>query len=214
MNRKHCVFSRRRILYGALALGIVAVATWAVKEFRFYVLPRRFAVVETDKIYRGGRQTLPVLKRILRKHNIRTIINLDDKLLEKDEPWRPGADRYVHQKNLAKALGIQYRGFIWNGSGVGPFDEYDAVADILATTSSQPVFVHCAAGKKRTNAAIAAYLIRYRAYSFDQVVQYLERNGLSPRRKRELIGHLSRYYEYAMNNPRPAFSSSTVTTDP
>ncbi|KPL05648.1 hypothetical protein AMJ85_11450 [candidate division BRC1 bacterium SM23_51] len=188
----------------AVAVGIVAIVLSILREYRHHFYPKRFRIVELGAIYRGGRQTPPMLRKIIEKHQIRTIINLDDKVLEKDEPYRAEADRYAEEKAIAKEYGLQYHGFVWGGDGIAPFEEYNQVADILASTASRPVFVHCAAGAKRTNAALAAYWLRHRGYTFEQAVEHLQRDyGLIPKRKPDFLRHLRAYYEYASQKPPP-----------
>jgi len=200
----------RKTTIGLAVVAILAAATAVVREHRYYLWPKRFRVVEPGAIYRGGKQTPRILRKIIRKYRIKTIVNLDDKVLEKDEPDRPGADPYKAEKVIARELGVRYYGFIWQGSGNGPFAEYDKVADILASTATRPVFVHCAAGQKRSNAALAAYWIRRRGYTFEQAVERLKREyGLIPEQKPDFLGHLKRYYEYCRAKRAPKRNSET-----
>jgi len=198
--------SRRQLLVATATIVALVVVAWTIKTFRHYVLPHHFYVVENGGIYRGARQTSPILRKLIREYGIRTIVNLDDKVLEREDRDRPGADRYADEKAIVKEYGLQYYGFCWQGSGVGPYPEYDAAADILATTSSRPIFLHCAAGEKRTNAALAAYWIRHRGYTLQQAIDGLLAYGLSPVRKQDFLAHLRGYYEYVRANPRPKLS--------
>lgn len=194
----------RRIVVVVGVVVLLVAAEEILREHRYYIYPKRFRTVEPGAIYRGGRQTPRILRKIIEDYQIQTVINLDDKILEKDDPQRVGADRYREEKAIAKEYGLQYYGFIWEGGGIGPFEEYDAVADILASTVSQPVFVHCAAGKKRSNAALAAYWIRRCGYTFEQAVEHLQRDyGLVPKKKPDFLRHLRLYSEYTSRNPAP-----------
>ena len=205
MSRSRILVGRpsRRTVVILAAAGLIALAGFGLKKYRSHFFPHRFYVVESGAIYRGARQTPEIMRSIIQKYGIRTIVNLDDKVLEKGNPNAPGADVYAEEKAVARDLGVQYFGFIWNGSGLGAFDEYDAVADILATTSTRPVFIHCAAGEKRTNAGIAAYWIRFRGFTLDRTVEELKRYGLRPFRKPSLMKYLTAYYDYTKQNPRP-----------
>jgi len=201
--------SRRRILYAVLAVGVIAALGLAVKNFRYHFVPHDVSVVEPGGIVRGARQTPFMLRKIIQDYHIRTIINLDDKVLERRNKNRPDADPYVREKAIARDLGVQYHGFVWQGSGIGPYPEYDAVADILATTSSRPVFLHCAAGEKRTNAALVAYWIRYRGYTLERAIEGLMPYGFTPSRRPELIEHLRGYFEYTKRTPQPGPPTKT-----
>ncbi|MCX8037969.1 MAG: hypothetical protein N3D11_13145 [Candidatus Sumerlaeia bacterium] len=178
--------------------------TWFFDEGHEVVLPFRVKIVESDVIIRGARQSPWVLRRVLNKYNIRTIINLDDRVLERQNLDRPDADPYAKEKAIAAETGVRYFGFLWQGSGIGPYEEYDMAADILASSETRPVFVHCAAGQKRTNAALAAYWIRHKGYTLEQTVEGLKAYGLVPEQKPDFMKHLAGYFEYTRQHPRPS----------
>lgn len=197
------LLSRRQWIAVAASLVLVSTATWGLIKYRDRFLPHRFYVVQRGAIYRGARQSPAMLRDLIQKYRIRTIVNLDDKVLDKANPNAPGADLYAEEKTIARELGLQYYGFAWKGSGIGVYEEYDAVADILATTSTWPVFIHCAAGQKRTNAGIASYWIRYRGHTFEQAIEGLKRYGLKQLEKPDFVAHLSGYCDYVSRHPRP-----------
>ncbi len=187
-----------------LFLALAASMTWFFDEGHEVVLPFRVKVVEPGVIVRGARQSPWVLRRVLRKYGIRTIINLDDRVLERQALDRADADPYAKEKAIAAEMGARYFGFIWQGSGIGPYEEYDMVADVLASSETRPVFVHCAAGQKRTNAALAAYWIRHKGYSLEQTVEGLKTYGLIPERKPDFMKHLTGYFDHTRRHPRPS----------
>jgi len=207
-------FTLRKMLALAAVIVLAGGTVWAIKEYRHYLHAANFYVVEPGSFLRGARQNPYMLRKIIEEHHIRAIVNLDDKVLERQDLDRPDADPYEAEKALAKEHGIQYYGFIWQGSGVGPYEEYDEVADILASPANRPVFLHCAAGEKRTNAALAAYWIRHCGYTLDQAVQGLIPYGLSPSRKREFVDHLRGYYDYTKSHPRSGVSAPPAPTHP
>jgi protein tyrosine/serine phosphatase len=190
-----------RIAKTAAILLVVAASTALIKEYRHYFFPKRFRVVEPGAIYRGGQQTPRMLRKILEDNHIQTIINLDDKVL--DENPRTGPDPYKAEKAIGGKYGVEYYGFLWGGDGIGPFDEYDTVADILATTFSRPIFLHCAGGKRRTNAALAAYWIRHCGYTVKQVADRLDRrDGFERKNEPHFFHHIEKYFQYAQRNQR------------
>jgi len=208
LSRKLQSLSRRRMIGVVGAVLLIAAAGWAIKVFRYRFIPRHLYIVEPGGLYRGGQQAPTVLRGIIQKYRIRTIVNLDDKVRRYETTNEEHPDlHYAEEKAIARELSLRYYGFLWKGSGIGPYEEYDAVADILATTSSRPIFFHCAAGEKRANAALAAYWIRHRGYTLEQVIEGLIPYGLHPQRKPDLLTHLRGYYEYVKSNPQATDSS-------
>jgi protein tyrosine/serine phosphatase len=182
----------------AAVLFLMTLAGLGMKSMRGYWLPIRVAAIEQGGIVRGAHQSPRVMQHLIDKYHFRTIINLDDKVLDgRDDP-----DRYREEKQLARRLNIRYVSFLWTGNGRGLFSEYDAVADLLADPANRPVFVHCAAGEKRTNAALAAYLIRCRGYTIEQVIGALSAFNLTPDKQPKQIQYLREYSEYVQQHRR------------
>lgn len=207
--------TRPRVIKGAVIVSILVASVVVVKECRYYFIPKNFGIVESGAIYRGGCQTPRVLRNILQKYHIRTVVNLDDQILDYDGAKGRAVDRYAAEKAIAGELGIRYVGFVWEGTGLGPFGEYDAAADILASTYSQPVFLHCSGGKRRTNAALAAYWIRHCGYTFEQVVERLSQHrGFNLGHNRRFFEHLRKYYEYSQHNPRSGAKAKGMEKSP
>ena len=196
--KKNCRF--KALLAGVVIFAVLTSAGFLLNHYKYYFYPRRFFAVEPGALYRGGRQTPRVLERLIRKHGFRTIINLDDKILD-DDPADPRPDRYLFEKKLAQAFGIQYHGFLWKGTGVGPFPEYDRAASLIAD-SARPVFLHCSAGSKRTGAALAAYWIRFHGLTYEQAMARLRNEcDVVLDEQGALPTHLQNYYEYARKTP-------------
>jgi protein tyrosine phosphatase (PTP) superfamily phosphohydrolase (DUF442 family) len=194
----------KAMLAGGMLIAVLTSAGMVLYNNRFEVFPRSLHEIEPGGLYRGGRQAPRVLEGLIRKHGFRTIINLDDKVLDDDPAGPPKADSYLPEKNLAKTHGIGYFAFLWKGSGVGPFQEYDRVATLIAQ-AERPVFFHCSAGSKRVSAALAAYWIRFQGHTYDQAMERLRREyGLTLGDEGKLPLHLRSYFEYTKKTPLSA----------
>jgi protein-tyrosine phosphatase len=57
------------------------------------------------------------------------------------------------------------------------------------------VYVHCAAGKQRSNAAVAAYRMRHCGWTLEQTLAELEEKyGLDRTAEAALVEHLEKYW--------------------
>ncbi|MCK6484294.1 MAG: hypothetical protein L6R00_09190 [Phycisphaerae bacterium] len=164
--------------------------------------PRRFAEVEPGALYRGGRASPSALRNVARDHAIRTLLTFTA-----EPPETPLAQT---QRRLVDELHLKYINIPMPGDGRGSFEALDRAADALADASNRPVFFRCAAGKQRTNAALAAYRMRHCGWTFEAALAELDRFGLDREKEAPLCDHLRRYAEerhYAISIPSSAPSA-------
>jgi protein tyrosine/serine phosphatase len=127
-----------------VALGaIVLWQSWADLS------PKNFGIVAEGKLYRSGWLTPAATHRVVRKHGIRTIVDLGgfDK--------RPEDNRAAAL--TAQALGVERFEFRLQGDGTGDPNIYVEALRIITDPSKHPVLVHCSAGSERTGACIMLY---------------------------------------------------------
>jgi protein tyrosine phosphatase (PTP) superfamily phosphohydrolase (DUF442 family)/uncharacterized membrane protein YkoI len=107
----------------------------------------------TEKYYRGGKVTPEGVANLARL-GVRTIIDLRDE----ESPGEPEA---------CKQLGIRYYKFPFNGHAT---PDSAAVAEILSIVrnATEPVYVHCSAGKHRAGTICALYRMRVQGWSPEQ----------------------------------------------
>jgi protein tyrosine phosphatase (PTP) superfamily phosphohydrolase (DUF442 family) len=136
------------LVIAAIALTVVVAVLWST-TLRYRVFPKNFGVVEEDVLYRSGYLTPPMLRRVIREHGIRTVVDLggSDK-----HPQRNAAERAV-----ADDLGIARIEVRLSGDGTGDPDLYATALRVMADPANQPVLVHCAAGSQRTTVAVALF---------------------------------------------------------
>lgn len=174
---------RNRIIIGI----VLALILGAGGKFgRYFVFPKRFAVVEPGQIFRGGEQESGPYRRIVRDRGIRTIVTLLDD--------RPNDRQERAETRVLESQGLKRIRIPMPGDGRGSFDDLDRAADALADPQNRPVFVHCAAGVHRTGASIAAYRMKYRGWDYDRAMAELAEHWVTPQDKPELFEHLKQYY--------------------
>ncbi len=150
--------------------------------------PRRFAVVEPGRIYRGGYPDEGELRWLQRQLGIREIVSLMEESRDADKGGR--------EHRTAAALGLRLEEFPMPGDGRGDFDTLDAAADAIAAGSANgAIYVHCSAGKQRSNAATAAWRMKHCGWTADQAIEELTRRyGFEPGDEARLAVHLRAYY--------------------
>ncbi len=144
-------FSLKHFLRNAVVVAlVVAAAVWFWRfGVRDHVIPRNLGTVEAGQIYRAGRLTPRTTERVVREHQIRTIIDLGAYTGD------PVATRVAEQ--TARALGVRRVVFTLEGDGTGDPQQYAEALRIMADPANQPVLIHCAAGAQRTSVCIMLY---------------------------------------------------------
>ncbi|MCK6456279.1 MAG: hypothetical protein L6Q92_07085 [Phycisphaerae bacterium] len=166
----------------AAAIAILWIWPGALEE-----RPRRFAEVEPGWLYRGGYPEPDELRWLARRFGVRSVVSL-----MKDPPNSP---REKAESSTVRELGLRFREIPMPGDGRGDFNSLDAAADAIADSKGEPVYVHCAAGRQRSNAALAAYRMRHCGWTFEQTLRELERFGLDLAEDEALVQHLRKYWE-------------------
>jgi protein tyrosine/serine phosphatase len=147
--------------------------------------PRRFAEVLPGAIYRAGQPNAAHLDRLVADKAIRTVVNLTQ---PRDTP-----EETLIRTTLQR-LGVRHIRIPMPGDGRGRFEDLDIAADALADTAAWPLLFHCAAGKQRSNATLAAYRLRRCGWTIDQALAELEsRHDLDRVAEADLCDHLRRY---------------------
>ena len=182
---------RTRLIVALVILGVGGGIGF--KYARHHIFPKRFAEVVPGKLYRSGYCQPGPLTRIIRDHNIKTIL-----VLLNDEPDSP-----EQQKELAvvQREGVKLIRIGMPGDGCADFDALEKAADIIADASTQPLLVHCYAGTNRTGAAYAVWRMRHCGWNYEQTMDECEDNELSPHYSAKLFDHLKRYYAARIAGP-------------
>lgn len=151
--------------------------------------PKRFAVVEEGRLYRGAFPTAEQIRHLHATRDIQTIVSLTT-----DE----GKARDLELDGAVKELHLKRYRFPMKGDGTGELATLDHAADALAEAKDQPIFFHCSAGDKRCSATLGAYWMKHKGKSLRQTLDELTRDyGMDfEGEDRDLAKHLSRYAAY------------------
>jgi hypothetical protein len=166
------------------AIGVALVVGVAVKELRWHFIPKRFFVVESDSLFRGGYQESRPLRSIIDGYGVKTLVSL-----AKYDPTHP---RRRKELSVVEEKGVEYFEFEIGGDGCGPFPVLESAAALLAEPKRRPLFFHCVGGKHRTNAVLGVYRMKHLGWSLDRTLDDLRKYGL--KRRHRVFKHLEEYY--------------------
>jgi tyrosine-protein phosphatase SIW14 len=170
------------IAIGAVLSPVIAffLVDFLLNAYRSQVLPKNFSVVRINVLYRSGQLSTDHFAKIVALNGIKTVIALDTANDKKELA-------------IAKQLGINFESFEMPGTGLGDAEAFHRFLEIVGEPANRPVLVHCAAGAKRTGAAVALYRMVFDGWTLDDAVKEMKYSGFdgSP----ELIEHVAKAYE-------------------
>lgn len=150
--------------------------------------PRRFAEVSPGHLYRGAYPSAAQVRRLVDEFHIHTIVNLNS--ATRDD-WK------LESLAAVDELGLQFCRIPLPGDGLGEFRDLDQAADALAAPDNRPIFLHCTAGKQRSNAVLAAYRIKHCRWTPDQAIaELVDAHGLDRVEEKALCDHIVAYAEH------------------
>ncbi len=202
---------RRLWLRGLLAAGLVAVAgeqLW--RHGHDYVFAREFAEVLPGKIYRGGWQKDWPMRRIVRKHGIKTIVALAH---PDDHPL------VIQERALAAELGIRWVHIpivdLRDVPGSPTISELiEQAAKEVADPANQPVYFHCHHGVNRASMVQIAYRTMFCGWTLEQANDEIARTfGLRPVNHGPDYRHMEIFYRERVLPKRTARAVATTASD-
>ena len=179
-----------RVGVSVLLLGLIGQQVW--RHGRDYVFADQFAVIEPGRIYRGAWQQDWPMRRLVRDHEIKTILALAH------PPDHPLA---VREKALAEELGVRWVHIpiiddrsVTDGSNISDLLE-EAVA-VVADPANQPVYFHCHHGINRTSMVQIAYRTLYCGWTLEQANDEVSRSfGLVEASQGPDYRHMQAFYK-------------------
>lgn len=168
---------RRIVVVAAVSLAVVLLGGVSY-SLRWEVWPKRFAQVEPGWLYRGGQVDARLIEDLADRYAFGGILSLTR--LSADEPDEAA------ELALIEDRGLDFCMIPMPGNGVAAFEQLDQAADWIATHEGRPIYVHCAAGVKRTSAAIAAYRLKHCGWSLEQAAEEARRHGIRSRHRKWL----------------------------
>ncbi|MCL4742903.1 MAG: tyrosine-protein phosphatase [Phycisphaerales bacterium] len=173
-------FSVAGFLRNALAIGlIVTVGVLAYREWvRPNLFPKNFGVVTEGVLYRSGELTPAAVEKVVRRHAIRTIVDLG--------AFEPGTREERLAQRTADALGVDRFRMDLEGDATGNPNYYAEALRIMTDPERQPVLVQCGAGSERTGCAVAMYRHLVEGVPMDDAYAETQRYKHNPRRNPRL----------------------------
>lgn len=155
--------AKRRIAFLVGLLSVVALSSAAFVWSHYARVPKRFAVVVPDRLYRSGTVTPQQLEWLQREHGIGRVISL----LAEDDP----VTRAEH--TAGDRLGIEWYNIPLRGNGASTPPDRSRILELLTVPDSPPTLVHCAAGVNRTGLAVGLYRLHCQHWTLDEVMAEL-----------------------------------------
>jgi protein tyrosine/serine phosphatase len=178
----------RKLLRGLILLAVVLPAGWLI------VLDRQGRLVwdhwdeaKRGVLYRSGQLTGDQLTAAIKRHGIRTVINLQ----------MPG-DELAAERDLCARLGVDFVNLPMPGDGFGEEWQFREILKIIDDPQRRPAVVHCARGTCRTGAAVAIYRFERDGWTLEDVATEM-------RRQTYRYGWLPGYI-FAMAKNKPALA--------
>lgn len=181
---------RKKISLGLLIAGMVSCLGYGIywwKEHRYEYYPKRWGVVVPGEIYRSGQLTPPMLDKMLKKHGINTVIDMQ--LNDIHDVNQQAEVQYAAEH------GLTHHRFGLAGDGTGDVNSYvGALATILeCQKAGEPVLVHCAAGSQRTGGVVAFYRLLIEKADPKDVWAELETYDWNATEDWELLNYINKH---------------------
>jgi len=179
------LFKKRAIPFLVVIALLLVFGGW--EACKYQVVPKRFGIVEQDKVFRSGRIAPHLVRKTLQKYGIKVIVDLTEPD-PRNSSWRA-------EQVAATELGISRYNFQLFGDGTGNITNYaNAIFAIeQARKENKPILVHCAAGVQRTGGVMASYRLLVQkqlpATAYAELIRY----GWKPRHDRILLEYLNNH---------------------
>ncbi|MBX9737173.1 MAG: tyrosine-protein phosphatase [Phycisphaerales bacterium] len=142
--------SHRKLAIVVLVATLLGAGGWVLRfGVRDNVLPRNYGVVDEGLVYRTGRLTPAATETVVKRHGIKTIIDLGA------YEGIPDDERLAQR--TAESLGVKRHVFTLDGDGTGHPMGYVEALRLITDPANQPVLIHCAAGAQRTTVCVMMY---------------------------------------------------------
>jgi protein tyrosine phosphatase (PTP) superfamily phosphohydrolase (DUF442 family) len=173
----------RRWRLGLCLVSVGVLAAVAAWQHIAQTRPNHLRTVVAGVLYRSAWPTESQLAGVVKRHGIRTVVNLclqDEEVSCQDGNW----EREVRQ---CRELGVSLVHFRLPGNTPPTEEQAREWLRICATPASQPVLVHCAQGVIRTNGVVAIYQVDTLGLENETVLHGLPAFGhhlFKPKRKK------------------------------
>jgi predicted protein tyrosine phosphatase len=175
---------RGRRAAAAVLLALAAGGWWWESGGQDRFIPKRFVEVEGGWLYRSGQIDRHLIREVLDAHDIALIVSL-----RADDPARPD---HREEIEAASELGVERVVLSLHGDGTGDPRRYAVALAAMAGArrEGRAVLVHCAAGVRRSAAAVALYELLVDGGPTEAAWRELDRFG-SPAEESALLPYLN-----------------------
>lgn len=187
----------------AFAIGAAVVVVPVVRYRMVYDSEKRFREVTPDKFYRCGQMSADALRKKIREHHIKLVVNLQD---EYPDPLLPAGywdAPHIPESDVCAEEGAKFTFISWAGErGLLARNEatpthrpqvIDEFLKLCDDPSNYPILIHCMAGLHRTGALTAVYRMEYEGWPVAEAVRELRANGYGDRKATTANDYI---YEY------------------
>jgi protein tyrosine/serine phosphatase len=143
----------------AVAIGLAGFLVWYKTS-----LPKRFAVVEPNVLYRSGQGKANQVQNAIDRYHIRTILCLREIDQEKNTSWLD-AEKKVAEKN-----GVEFISWPMNSRKPLSMDYQVNFLKMTQDPQKTPILVHCAQGRHRTGFFSALYRLVIDGWPIDKTL--------------------------------------------
>jgi len=151
----------KRLLITALMLGSLGAFIYRTSVFR---PAKNFHEVDPGKFYRSAQLAKDEFEEIVRKHGIRTVINLRGS--------QPGEWWFDDEKDELERLNVHMLNLGFSTEHLQTKEDWQQYIDILKG-AQRPILVHCRSGADRTGEATAVYVVDYMGASREQALEHV-----------------------------------------
>lgn len=177
---------RRWMISSLLLLGLLGAGFYIWDEIlKPRWIPKRFAVVVPDRLYRSGQLSRHLVESTLEKWDIDLVIDLNG-IVEGDLDQKAELD-------AVEKLGIEHQRCGLAGDGRGDINSYIRALSLIheGLKNDRKILVHCTAGSQRTGGVIAMYRVLFEGASLEDAVEEMKRHGWRPPRDEILLRYLN-----------------------
>ena len=157
---------RKRIILSGIVAAAVCVAVGGFLLWWQDYPVHHFGIVREGVLYRSGQPDESQLAVLVRRHRIRTVVNLRGQAPDKD--W------YRREVAFCQGRGIKLVHVTMSKQQEAAAN-VQRVLDVVADPQNHPVLVHCEAGSARTGFVTAAFRIVVDGWSYEKAMEEAQR---------------------------------------
>ena len=177
----------RRLAWIVLAAALAVVAArYTYTGVLPNLVPKRFGVVDPGKVYRSGQMTPGAFEDVVRRYNIRTVIDLGSTIHGQTEGE-------LRNQRAADSVGVKRYVMKLYGDSTGNPNYYIQALRIASDPANQPVLIHCGAGTERTGLACLLYKHMHLGVPLEEGFKEAVMYGHRPRRTPQMHDMMDRY---------------------